>query len=116
MSVLQAFNASVANAAQGTVDLNVRGVRRLTVFWKLLATTTTADLTLNDAIPYDGVGALMTVGLPALASSAPASDATNVVAVKQYDVSGLDRVKLRGQNNNAGSKTLVIDVAMETRN
>lgn len=115
MAVLQAFNASVNAAAQGTFDLDVRQQRRLTVVWTLKATTTPADLTLNDAIPYDANGALLTVGLPVMASSSAASDGVNVVAVKQYDVSGFDKVRLRGQNNNVGAKTLVIDVAMEGR-
>ena len=58
MSQLRTLSASIGTGAQGTADLNTRGVRRLTVFWKLAATTTTADLTLNDAVPYDAAGAL----------------------------------------------------------
>lgn len=115
MSVVLAHNASLNAAATGTADLNVRGVKRLTVVWTLLATVTTADLTLNDALPYDANGTVLTVGLPAIASTAAASDGTNVVAIKTYDVSGFDKVQLRGKNNNAGAKTLTINAAMESR-
>ena len=115
MAVVQAFNASVAAAGTGTVDLDVRKIRELTVAWKLLATTTTTDLTLNDAVPYDANGTVLTVALPPLASTAAASDGTNVVAIKQFDVSGFEKVQLRGKNNNIAAKTLVIDAAFEGR-
>lgn len=106
---------SVGTGAQGTVDVDTRRVRKLTVVWRLLATTTPADLTLNDALPFvqPTDSAPVLVPLPATANTAPASDGTNVVAVKQYDVSGVERVRLRAQNNNVGSKSLTVDVFEE---
>jgi hypothetical protein len=103
-------NVAVGTGVQAVVDVDTRRLGTLTVAWKLLATVTTGDLTLNDAIPYDATGTLMTVPLGAIASSAPASDGTNVVAIKTFNVSGIEKMRLRAQNNNAGTKNLTVDI------
>ena len=108
------LDQSVPTATTVTANVDVSGYREMTVIWRLMATTTPGDLTLNDAIPYveDPAGTdVLITGTPlpppaADAVVAPVSDGSNVVAIKRYRVAGLKTVQIRGRNNNAGSKTL----------
>jgi hypothetical protein len=105
--------SSVASGASKTVDVDCRRVRTLTVIWRLLGTTTVGDLTLNDALPMLQDGTVIPVGLAAVTSVAPVSDGANVVAMKQYNVSGLERLRLTAKNNNVGALNLTVDVGQE---
>lgn len=115
---MPAFNAATAQpvltGATFTKDIDTRRVRRMTVAWKLLATVTAGDLTVNDAFPFvqPTDAAPLSVALPSTAV-APASDGANVVALKTYDLVGIERVRLSAKNNNAGTLNLQIDVFEE---
>jgi hypothetical protein len=101
---------STASGTTKTADVDVRRLRTLTVFYKLAGTVTAADLTVNDPTPFDLTGAVMTAGLPPELTIAPASDGVNVVAVRRYDVAGVERVRVSAKNNNAGALALTVDV------
>lgn len=109
--VVNALSGSaVGTGATGTVDLDVRRLGTLTVAYKLAGTVTTGDLTPNDPVPYDAFGTLLTVGLPPEATTAVAVSGSDVVAIRRYDVSGVEKLRLSAKNNNAGSLNLSIVV------
>lgn len=101
-------NSSVGTGATGSADLDVRRLGVLTVAFKLAGTGTVGDLTPNDPLPFDAAGAVMTVGLPPEATTAVAVSGSDVVAIRRYDVSGVEKVRLSAKNNNAGSLNLSI--------
>lgn len=112
---VEQFNASVAAAGSAAVNVNVSGYTKLTVWWQLQSTTTTTDLASAAvrACRADGT-TYSNQGLPTVRSVAAASDGTNVNQTTQYDVAGLDTVRISASNNNAGSKTYVITTYLAT--
>lgn len=101
---------AVGTGATATADLDVRRLRTLTVYYRLAGTVTVGDLTVNDPLPFDSKGAVMTVGIPPELTTAAAVAGADVVAVRRYDVAGVERLRLSAKNNNAGSLNLTVDV------
>jgi hypothetical protein len=106
-------SSSVASGAVKTFLLDTRRVRKLTVIWRLLGTGTVGDLSLNDVMPVLQDGTVVAAGLPATATVAPVVAGSDVVAMKQYDVSGLERVSVTAKNNNAGALNMAVEIAQE---
>lgn len=88
----------------GAVD--TRRLGTITVAFTLLGTTTPADLTVNDPTPYDATGAQLSVTLPPVSSVAAVSDGANVVALRTYNVGGIEKLRFSAKNNNAGTLNL----------
>lgn len=109
------FNASVAAAGSAAVNVSTKGYAKLTVWWQLQGTTTTTDLA-NAAVRSaraDGT-TYSNQGLPSVRSVAAASDGSNVNQTTQYDVAGIETVRISASNNNAGAKTMVITTYLST--
>lgn len=100
--------SAVGTGATGSVDVDTRRLGTLTVAYKLAGTVTTGDLTPNDPLPFDQNGTVLTVGLPPEAVTAVAVSGADVVAIRRYDVSGVEKVRLTAKNNNAGTLNLSI--------
>lgn len=103
-------NVATATGATSSADIDVRRIGTIVVAYKLAGTVTAGDLTVIDPVPYDSDGVLMTVGLPAKTTLAPAASGADVVALRTYDCVGIERLRLAGKNNNAGTLNLSIDV------
>lgn len=106
------LNASSTGAGvTKTVDLDTRRMKTLTLAYKLAGTGTTGDLGVLDPLPYDDTAptaVALTVGLPAVSTTAPAVAGSDVVAIRRYDVSGVDKLKVQAKNNSAGSLNLTV--------
>lgn len=100
---------SVATGVTDTTDLDVTGADKLTVVWRLKATVTVGDLTVNLVRAYAAdKTTLLNVVLPAASATATAVGGSDVWAVSTYDLRGLQKVRLEAKNNNAG--TLNLDI------
>lgn len=112
MIVNLATDVPVGTGATVTGSLDVRRLGSLTVAYKLSGTVTPADLTPVDPLPYDNSSppVQLTVGLPPTFAVAPASDGANVVAMRSYDVRGIEKVKMGVKNNNAGTLNISVVV------
>lgn len=78
--------------------------------YKLAGTTTPGDLTVNDPVIYAADGQLGTVALAPKTTVAPASDGANVVALRTYDLGGVERVRVSAKNTNVAALLLTVDV------
>jgi hypothetical protein len=99
--------SSAAIGAGGTqaVDFDTRRQSVLTVVWVLSGSSTPADLT-PAVFPYAPNGTtVLGVDVPAEALTAPVVDSAlgGVLAARRYDVSGIEKVRIRTTNNNAGA-------------
>jgi hypothetical protein len=100
---------TVATGVTDTTDIDCAGADRLTVVWRLKATVTVGDLTVNLVRPYAADGTtLLNVVLPAASATAAAVGGSDVWAVSTYDLRGFQKVRLEAKNNNAG--TLSLDI------
>ena len=110
------LDQSVATATTVTANVDVSGYREMTVIWRLMATTTPGDLTLNDAKAMfedtPGTDILADIALPPVSTVAPTSDGANIIALKTYRIAGVKTMQIVGRNNNAASKTLKMYVIL----
>src|SRR6186997_3125986 len=111
------YDQSVAATTTVTTgDIDVSGYTEMTVIWRLMATVTGADLTLNDAKPTvedpAGTDVFVDQAMASQSAVAPASDGANVVAQKTYRLAGLKTIRITGRNNNLAAKTLKIYVLL----
>jgi hypothetical protein len=105
---------SVANAATENCDIDVYGLRRVWVIFRLNATTTTGDLVIGKARMFvPGETVLDIALLTPEVDDAVVAGGGNVQAVKRYYVGGLSKIRVGVTNNNAGSKTLDVWVIGE---
>lgn len=109
------FNASVANGATATADLDTTGFELLTVLWRLLASAVAADLNSPVVRAYlPDQATIVPVNLVAIRSIAPTTGGSDIVAWQQIDVRGFGKVQISAVNNNVGAKTIIFDTYLGT--
>ena len=112
------FNAAVASGQFFNSFLNCEGHAMLGVWWQMLATTTPGDMTgWSVSIPRVDAVTFSPVGITAVRGfGASASDGANLNFWAQYDVRGIPKVRIFAQNNNVGSKTVIVTCYLGSEN
>lgn len=102
-----AAKLAVASGATDSTDLDVTGADRLTVFWRLKATVTVGDMTLNALKVYAAdKTTLLNLAITPAVTIAPTVGGADVWAMQSYDLRGVQKVNLSAKNNNAGALNL----------
>lgn len=109
-AIQQVINESIPAAGSTYFDLDVTGFSSLTVWFRLLATVTPADLTGWIGLFADDGVTVATNGFATVRTVAAASDGTNVNQFNQYDVRGIAKVRVNVKNGNAAAKVGVANV------
>lgn len=105
--------ATATTATSTSADLDTTGYERLTVIGRLAGTVTPADLTLVvNAYQPDGVVA--NIPVTPTASTAPASDGTDVVTMQSFDLRGISKVRVKATNANAASKNVTVGYFLQS--
>lgn len=102
--MLQSLATAQGVGAGGSLqfDVDTRRLGILSVVAKLNSTTTVGDLVYT-VQPFDDKGNVIQFSLPTVAVTAIASNGTDVGGISLIDVSGIEKVRIRITNNNAGS-------------
>ena len=98
-------NQALGAAGIYNFDVDVNGASELTVMADM---TGAADADLDVTVqPYEADNTtLLGVNMPVASSTGPTQAGGEVSVIRKFDVSGVQRVRVRIQNDNAGAQTL----------